>query len=194
MTSSLARLSRSICRVSTGRVALAALVGFLFFTALVLPVQAARARLMAGGAGSPDLSFFYAAADLYRMAEAYGASGRAAYVHARFTFDVVWPLVYMVFLASSISWVFRTAVGPGSRWLSANLLPVAGALFDLLENISASAVMVRYPRTTPLVDVLAPIFTMTKWVLVSGSFMTLLGAIAAGLWRWRHGRPVPETV
>lgn len=192
--SSVARLSARIHQVSTGRVALAALAGFLLFTALILPGQAARAKAVAGGAGSPDLSFYYTPTDLYRMAEAYGEAGRAAYVHARFTFDVVWPLVYTVFLSTGISWVFRKGAGPDSHWQRANLLPLAGAGADFLENVSASAVMVRYPRTTPVVDVLTPIFTMAKWVLVNGSFVLLVAGVVAATWQWRQGRALRKAI
>ena len=96
------QVSRWICRVSTGRVALAGLVVFVLFTALVLPQQARLADGSSGGAGSPDLSLWYSADDLYAMAESYGEAGRDAYVRARFTFDLVWPVVYTLFLATSI--------------------------------------------------------------------------------------------
>ena len=117
---------------------------------------------MAGDAGSPDRSFFYTPTELYDMAEAYGADGRRQYVRARFTFDVIWPLAYLLFLATAISWTFRRAFGAGSRLMLANLAPVAGVALDYLENISASIVMARYPSRTPVVDWLATVFTMLK--------------------------------
>jgi len=101
--------------VSTGWVALAALVIFLLFTALVLPQQATKAAQKTGSADSPDTSFFYAPDDLYRMAEAYGESGRQAYIRARFTFDLAWPLVYTLFLATAMSWALGRAFAPDSR-------------------------------------------------------------------------------
>ena len=71
------RISVWLSRVSTGWVALAALVIFLLFTALVLPQQAGKAAQETGGADSPDTSF-YTPDELYRMAEAYGEPGRQA--------------------------------------------------------------------------------------------------------------------
>jgi hypothetical protein len=100
------QLSAWLCRVSNAWVALSAVLIFLLFTALVLPAQSSLAETTSGEAGSPDMSFWYSAGDLYRMAEAYGPSGRAAYVKARFTFDVAWPLVYTLFLCATISWVY----------------------------------------------------------------------------------------
>lgn len=181
------RLSDGIQRISTGWVTLAALVFFLAFTALVLPRQAAQAEADAGGADSPDMSFFYSAAELYDMAKAYGSEGRAAYVRARFTFDLVWPLVYTVFLCTSISWVYARAFPRHSAWQRANLAPLLGALFDYLENLSTSLVMLRYPAQTAVVDWLAPIWTLIKWILVYGSFALLVIGVAvgiiSGIWR-----------
>ena len=175
------RFSDWLRRISTGWVALAALVIFLLFTALVLPRQAAVSE---ADAGSPDTSFYYSPGDLYRMAEAYGEAGRAAYIRARFTFDVIWPLVYTFFLVTAISWVFGRAFPPDSAWQRANLAPVLGALFDYLENVSTSVVMARYPAQTAVVDTLAPVFTMLKWTSLGISFALLLAAIVVAAWRW----------
>lgn len=182
-------LSNRITRLSTGPATLLGLVLFCAFIIWVLPDQAARADAATGGARSPDTSFFYTPTDLYEMADAYGADGRSHYVRARFTFDVIWPLVYLLFLATAISWSFRRFFEAGSQWLLANLMPVLGVLFDYLENISASVVMSRFPSTTPLVDWLATIFTMTKWVFVQGSFVVLIiGSAVGAVGRMRRAR------
>lgn len=182
------RISDWLRRVSTGWVALAALLIFLLFTALVLPQQATKAEQETGSAESPDTSFFYAPGDLYRIAESYGEQGRQAYVRARFTFDLVWPLVYTFFLVTAISWVFGQAFVPDSRWQRANLAPLLGALFDYLENLSTSLVMLRYPAQTAVVDLLAPLFTALKWGLLGASFALLLGGIVVATWRWTRQR------
>jgi hypothetical protein len=169
-------------------VALAGLVIFLLFTALVLPQQAARSEQETGSGVSPDTSFFYSPAELYQIAESYGEEGREAYIRARFTFDLVWPLVYTLFLVTAISWVFGKAFAPDSRWQRANLLPLVAALFDYLENLSTSLVMLRYPAQTPVVDLLAPLFTATKWGFLGLSFILLIVGIVAAAWRWIRSR------
>jgi hypothetical protein len=175
-------------RVSNRWVALSTLVIFLLFTALVLPGQASRAEEDTRDAGSPDMSFYYTADDLYQMAETYGEEGRRAYVRARFTFDVIWPLVYTLFLGTGISWVYHWTFTPGSLWQHANLVPLLGALFDYLENVSTSLVMIRYPNPTAVVDVLAAVFTMVKWIFVSGSFVLLLVGLVIGIRQWMRRR------
>ena len=175
--------------ISTGWVALAGLVIFFIFTATVLPSQAAKAEEAAAGAGSPDLSFtYYPAATLYQWADQYGASGRQAYVRARFTFDLAWPVVYTIFLVTSISWTFGRGFPPHSPWRLANLLPLAAVLFDLLENISASLVIARFPLRTAGFDSLAGVFTLLKWFLVFASSAALLVGIFAALASWLRRR------
>jgi hypothetical protein len=185
------RFSGWLYRISNNWVALVGVVVFLLFTALVLPGQSARDDDPIGDAGSPDLSFYYSGDDLYRMAEDYGEQGRAEYIRVRFTFDLVWPLVYTFFLATTISWVFVRAFSEGSKWRLANLMPVMGMLFDYLENMATSLVMWRYPAQTPLVVWLAGVFTGLKWILIGGSFILLLVGAGLAIWKWiKRGRSV----
>jgi hypothetical protein len=180
------RISEWLHRVSTGWVVLAGLAVFLAFSALVLPRQAGSAAATAGSAGSPDSSLFYTANALYRMAEAYGAQGRAAYVRARWTFDLAFPVVYTLFLATAVSWLLGKAFPSGSPWRRANLLPLLGMCFDYLENSATSLVMGRYPAHTPVVDMLAPVFTALKWGFIAASFLLLLvGLVLAASRRGR---------
>lgn len=182
-------LSTKLYQLSSGFVTLLGLLIFALVVAFVLPQQAERAESVSQGAGSPDTSFFYSSTDLYNMAEAYGAEGRAAYVRARFTFDLIFPLTYLFFLATSISWVMLRAVpDANSRWRTLNLFPLFGALFDYLENISASVVMLNYPQHTPFLDWLTPVLTLVKWFFVNGSFVILVPAVVVGVVRWVRGR------
>jgi hypothetical protein len=61
-------------------------------------------------------------------------------------------------------------------------------LFDYLENISTSVVMIRYPRPTAVVDTLAAVFTLVKWIFVNGSFVLLLIGMVVGAVRWVRAR------
>ena len=186
----LRRLSIWLRQVSTGWVTLIALLVFLSFSSLVLPRQASITPTDVADAGTPDLSVYYSAEDLYRMAEAYGEVGRQTYIRVRFTFDLLWPFVYTFFLTTAISWVYAKAFEDDSRWQLANLVPLLGMLFDYLENISTSLVMFRYPQTTSVVDVLAPIFTLSKWILITGSFVFLSVGLMVIFWGWlNRGSP-----
>ena len=182
------KLSEWIQRRSTSRVTLLALVLFILFLVLVLPRQTPMEGEAGGDTQSPDLSFYYSADELNRMAESYGAEGRQAYVRARFSFDLIWPLVYTLFLSTSISWLAKRSFLRNSPWQQANVVPVAGALLDLLENLATSAVMIHYPRLLPVTARLAGFFTLIKWALVGGSFLLLLACLAAFVWNVLKGR------
>lgn len=167
------KFSNWLYKLSAGWVALAALLGFVLFTALVLPGQAQQAEAYSSEAGSPDTSLFYTADQLYSFAESYGAQGRQAYIRARLSFDVVWPLVYTVFLVTSISWLSQK-IKPNKPWVGClNLVPIFALLFDFLENASTVIVMLRYPSKTAVLASLAGALTAAKWGLVGGSFLIL---------------------
>ncbi|MFP4551093.1 MAG: hypothetical protein ACLFNT_09830 [Spirochaetales bacterium] len=170
----LGRVSNVIHRLSAGWVALLGVAVFALFTVVILPSQAAASEAETGGGPSPDQSFFYTPSDLYAMAENYGAAGRSAYIRARFTFDIIWPLAYLLFLTTSISWLTRRAFPDPSIVQRVNLLPVAATLLDYLENIGASIVMARFPQTTAVVDLATPLFTMLKWASITAAFAMLI--------------------
>jgi hypothetical protein len=183
------RLSEWFDRVSSGWLALAATVVFVLFVSFVLPAQSqVQSSRGAEGIRSPDLSLVYSPATLYKTAEAYGPDGRTAYVRARGTFDVLWPLVYTVFLAVVLSWVARRLSGTKS-WRRANLVPIAAGAFDLLENVCTSIVMLRYPARTPVVDLLAPVFTVLKWSFLTVAFVLALVGVVIVAWQAIATRP-----
>ena len=184
----LIRISEWLYKVSNTWVAISALIVFLLFSTLVLPRQTSQTEEYSGDARSPDLSIFYTPDLLYEMAESYGEQGRNEYVNARFTFDLVWPLIYTFFLTTAISWVFARVFTQQYRILQANLLPIFAMLFDLLENISTSLVMVLYPDEVILIAWVAPIFTSTKWLLVASSILALIAGCAYGIWKWLRVR------
>jgi len=168
------KLSRTFIAFSINNITLAALMIFLIFVTVVLPNQSATAATYSGSTGSPDLSLFYTSHDLYQMSEQYGSGGRDAYVHARFSFDLVFPLIFTFFLVTAISWLLGRITSETSPWRMLNLIPIPGMLFDFLENITASVVMHRFPALSPISASLAPVFTFFKWVFVGSSFLILL--------------------
>lgn len=161
----------------TGKIFLIALLIFIIFLVAVLPWESERSSERLGFDRTPDTSFIYNQADLYEMAEAYGEEGRSYYIHSRFTFDIIWPLVYFFFLWSGITLVLKRFSSRLIRGLL--LLPLFGAVFDFLENSGASLVMYRYPAETILIDQLTPVFTFFKWIFIYSSFILLL--VGAGV-------------
>ncbi len=159
---------------STSKVTLLSLVVFVLFMVFILPDQSAKAAFYTNGIGSPDTSLFYTADQLYQFAEQYGAAGRSAYIRARFTFDIAWPIAYTLFLVTAISWLSKQIHTQNKLWQKLNLIPFLGFGFDLFENASSALVMVRYPASTPFIAHLAGWFTLLKWFFIAVSFFFLI--------------------
>jgi len=170
-------MSAFFYRVSTRWVTLAALILFVLFSSLTLPQENVKVQNYSHGLGSPDTHLFYSATDLARMMEAYGVEGRAAYLHARWTFDLAFPIIYTLFFVFSTSFLFKAGkIEPMKRTLF-NLFPILAFIFDLAENTAASAAMAAYPKQETWGQIMAPIFTPLKWVFVIGNVVLLLVAI-----------------
>ena len=173
-----------IRRFSTGKTVLISLLIFVLFTALVLPWQARVAEERTGGGESPDTSFFYSSEDLYRIAEGYGEEGRQAYIQARWTFDVIWPLVYFFFLVTGTSWFLTQIPSQKKFWNYTPVIPAAAAVFDFLENTAASIVMAFYPQTIEIAADLAPLFSAGKWLLISLAFFVYFLELILFTYHW----------
>jgi hypothetical protein len=182
------KLSDWLYTVSTGKIVLLFLVVFIVFTAAVLPGRSNQAERYTGPAGSVDTSFSYSPQELLDTAEAYGEGGRAAYVRARWTFDVAWPMVYTVFLLTASSYLLEKAFSLSGGWRLLNLLPLAAALFDFIENSAASGVMLAYPNRPLIIAWVAAIATPLKWVLVGASFVLLLVGLVGWAFRALRNR------
>lgn len=178
------RLSEWMNDAARGWVAILATAIFAAFMVLVLPRQAAQSEQVSGDAGSPDTSFWYTADELYQIAEEYGADGRAAYIRARWTFDLIYPLVYGFFLVSTVSWLFSYTFPPHSSWRRVNLIALFGVIFDYLENSATSLVMAYYPDPSPVIAALAPYLTLLKWFFVGASFTALFAGCGLALYRF----------
>ena len=144
---------------------------FSLTIAFVLPEQSSRLGEETDNNPTPDLSFYFSVEDLYGWAESYGEAGRESYIRTRFTFDILWPLIYAGFLFSSMGGLLYRSGLQDSIVDKLLLLPLFSLVFDYLENISSSIVMWRYPLRTPLVDYAVTVFTPLKWMILGFSFM-----------------------
>jgi len=164
-------IDKTFSKVS-GPVFLIAIVIFMVFILLVLPNESERSEKYFKDSPAPDSSFLYSGEDLYRMAENFGAEGRAYYIRSRFTFDIVWPLAYGLFLCTAMVYLGRRLKHTKTRYLI--LLPILGVLLDYMENTGASLVMLMYPARVPILPHIVPIFTTAKWLSIGAGFIALL--------------------
>ncbi|TFD92950.1 hypothetical protein [Jeotgalibacillus sp. R-1-5s-1] len=168
---------QKLYQLSNWKTWLIAVLIFAGFIGFILPNEAAESSRVTGTSESPDGSFFYTPETLFAIADTYGEEGRAYYVRARYTFDVVWPIAYFLFLTTTIGVLFKPFRQSKWRWFI--LLPLFGMIFDFLENLSTSLVMSFYPEELTFFAVVAPLFTAIKWSCIYGSFALIpVGTVA----------------
>ncbi|GAB6107832.1 hypothetical protein [Fusibacter bizertensis] len=153
---------------------------FLLFLLIVLPSESSKSELLTGGLASPDTEFFYSAEFLEDLVSGYSPEAREEYVISKIRFDILWPLVYGIWLTSGIGLTIKGIKRTGGLWEKTimnrlPLLPLFAVVFDLLENIAVSIVMRTYPDTPMEILGVAPIFSMLKWIALMGSI--LIGAV-----------------
>lgn len=168
------RLSQFFYRVGNISTLVIALALFSVFIGIVLPAESEKSAEKTGSSRSPDTALFYQSEELYSIAEEYEAEGRTAYVKARYTFDIAWPLAYTFFLTVALTFFLKSI--PPSRWKLLNLLPTAGMVLDFLENAGTSIVMLRFPSETPVIAHITPFFTLFKWLSIYASFAVLVAS------------------
>lgn len=154
-----------------GYASLITLVTFIVFVIFVLPNESQKSEAL-GLISGPDTSFFYTANKLYQIADSYGIIGRQFYIRQRFTFDIIWPIVYGAFLYFNSIYFYKKHHFSKNTYML--YLPIVAVVFDYLENIMTSIVMYRYPNQTIIIDHMAGFMTSLKWITLSASFVVLL--------------------
>ena len=166
------KISRWINNIASTRLLIIFVLALLLFVLLVLPAENKRAISDFGGI-TPDTTFFYRPNDLLTMAEIYGEEGRTQYAVSRLRFDILFPMIYAAALSLSISWFLKRLLKQERKWCFFNLLPVVGALFDLLENLFATIVFSSYPNTAGWLLWITPGFSLLKWIFLGVSILIL---------------------
>lgn len=164
------------------KIAVLTTIIFALFIAMILPRVASYTEANVGGLGSPDTELLLSGEQLYNIAESYGEEGRSTYILLRWTFDVVWPIVYMMFLLS-----FIIVLGKGIRLKVTKylyLLPIVAAGFDYLENTMVTIIMLRFPIKMYLFGTLTSYASLMKWITLNGAFLAVVVIGVIKLWLW----------
>ena len=152
------------------------------FLLFILPDESKKAAEYTPEGKSFDTSLFYRADSVYDKIASYSDDGRAAYIHARWTFDLVFPLAYGFFCLTAAAFGLVRLVRPDSNLILVLLFPLLAVLFDLGENIFVTVLMVNYPRELIFIPAAASACTFMKWIFVTISMLqAVLLPAAAGL-------------
>jgi hypothetical protein len=135
------------------------------------------------GVGMLDAQFHYTAEKAYQMLTAYGAQGRELYLSRILPLDVLIPIVYSLFLAVAISFVFQRAFPPTGPIQYISLLPFAAAIADYIENVGVVSLLLVYPTHLDVVAAITSYFTSSKQIFFNISVVFLLIGILALFWK-----------
>ena len=178
----LSYLSQWLYRINRWWITLIAGILFILFVITVFP---AHTGYLTNGKTetklfSPDLSLWYSKTVIYNFASTLGSEGRKAYVREHFTFDLAWPVVYLVFLTTLITWLNSFILNSGIFFKlihKGNIIPLFAFIFDIIENILSSVIVAHFPKKYPLISSLAPIATLLKWIFVAISILIIIMVI-----------------
>jgi hypothetical protein len=137
---------------------------FLLFMVLVLPYFSTLTNSKTNSDFSPDTGFFYTAEEFYENMEIYQQEGRDFYILMRWTFDLIWPLVYTFFFLQVLYRLSKSCNKKKRKIVM--ILPFLGYGFDLMENTFASINVGIYPKESQFLFSLMQISSMLKWLFI----------------------------
>jgi hypothetical protein len=141
---------------------------FVMFLVIVLPAVAYRTAEL-GVTPSIDTNFAFDPQSIYPILEGYGVAGRAYYLQQRWRFDLVWPLLYGLPLWLTSHRFMGALPNVNLKWL--NLTPLLAILFDYLENIVFSLMVLLYPNQILLLAYIGVSFSLMKWLFLGVAMM-----------------------
>ncbi len=104
-----------------------------------------------------DLEFGYNAARAYELLAAYNESERSVYLLIELTLDIIYPIIYSLFLSFVLFLLF-------ANYRLAKL-PLFLILIELLENTAIVVLLSNYPNPHPTIANVAGVLTALKWLL-----------------------------
>ena len=148
--------------------------GLVAYVGITLPVLQSRPG---GDIVALDAQVFYTPTQAFETIASYGdAAGFWALMYL--SWDIITPILYSLFFASLITWLFQRGFKPDSSMRKLNVVPIAAGLFDIFENICIAILLVAYPSEPATIAGAATICTVMKVFLLGGSILLVLFGLA----------------
>lgn len=185
-------VSDRIIAITTGRMIIAALAGFLVAAFLVngRPFGIAQLKSITGGTGVPDMEILSDPDQVYAFLSAMGEAGRAFDLTYIVPIDFLVPFFYALFLSLAITWLLHRWLPGNSPWHRLNLVPVIGGLCDYLENFGVIAMLLAWPDQLPEIARFTMAATLLKFSFSALAFLILGGALIGWLVNAYRGHAV----
>jgi len=149
----------------------------------VMPVAAGIMALAANNSVLPlDLMFFYTPERAFEMIEKYGEAGRTIYWKIELSADIIYPIIYTLFYALLISWLFQRGFKPDSKMQKWNVMPMGAWFFDLLENVGIVSMISMHPSQPAILAWITMLVGLLKWAFAFVSIgLVLIGLVRAAM-------------
>ncbi len=132
--------------------------------------------------GLMDINFGFSPEKGYSIIESYGEQGREVYFFVESFVDVLYPIVYTLAFVLMISFLFKKNGWNIGKIAILNILPLAGMVFDMLENFGIVQMLRAFPEKTDFWANFASNAGMVKWVFaVTGILLFLVSLAGWGL-------------
>lgn len=166
-------VSDRIIAITSPRMVFASLLGFLIMAFLIngRPFGVAQLKEITGGVGLLDMEFLYSPDQAYAHLAVMGEAGRAFDLSHIVPLDLVFPFMYTLFYAVTMTWFLHQWLPKASGWHRLNVIPVIGGTCDYLENSGIIAMLLSWPAQ---LDAVA-LFTMVAGLVKFGA--TILAGI-----------------
>jgi hypothetical protein len=172
----IARLIEWLEKIAKPKTIIVLVMAIIPFNALLFPWVNGRLEALSGYR-LMDILFWYSPKEVFTRMAAYQSSGRTIYLISDWSIDLLYPLVYSLLAACILTMVLHAAFPWDNPLQRMQLLPLMMMVFDYLENISISLLLIQYPAQSDLLARIASTFTSLKWCFAAFSAF----ALAAGL-------------
>jgi hypothetical protein len=163
--------------MANGKVLILLFLAVLLFILFVFPCRNTTLRIVSGRKKPTlDSNIHYGAREAYELFGELKDEGRQLYAWTEITADLIFPIIYSLFLSLLIIYIFqKCSLNKPQQFLA--MLPFSTLLFDYGENILIAFMLFDYPQVHTAVAEVASVFTKLKWTFLAVS----LGAILFGL-------------
>ncbi len=173
------RLSDFFYKITSGRNVLIFILLQMIIASVILPAMQNRFD-PDRNRGLMDLTPGFSPDQGYQFLESYGETGREAYLFTEWAVDIIYPVIYSIAFSLLLSLVFKKAFVPGQFISRLNILPLAAALGDFIENAGIITMVKAFPARADTAAVIASYGGLFKW---GSTFLTVI-LLLAGLVGW----------
>jgi|GEM_PF-3639214 hypothetical protein len=138
------------------------LFGIIFLSGFT-PIEKMICKGLPENAQILDFEYGYSVDKAYDILDRLNIEGRNTYFRNILTVDMVFPVLYGIFLLVLISFLLNKINTHKKIFLCLIYLPFIISFFDILENILISILLINFPTKLIILSNIASIFTIIKF-------------------------------